>query len=152
MPIFATRRIGRALQTCRRHEFGDSGIVSHDSRSRTHTRIRARVLLAAVTPIGIRSRFYVIESGDGDREEKPVTIGADLRSPLFVDVRVSSVPDTLTFSRKHSCLHSCSLGRDTHYSPFPSSAVISTRRPPPPRYVPPRVFHLSTVGCHTELS
>lgn len=56
-------------------------------------------------------------------------------------MRVSFVPDTLTFSRKHSCLHSCSLGRDTHYSPFlpfvprppavpPSSPLASTIFPP----------------------
>jgi len=65
------------------------------------------------------------------RKEKPVTtIGVtDLRPPLFVGMRVSFVPDTLTFSRKHSCLHSCSLGRDTHYSLLlPFVSCPSTRR------------------------
>lgn len=70
------------------------------------------------------------------REEPVITIGVtDLRPPLFVGMRVSFVPDTLTFSRKHSCLHSCSLGRDTHYSPLlpfvpPSSFLASTIFPP----------------------
>lgn len=84
--------------------------------------------LAAVTPREIR--FPVIDDRMRDKKtdrerEKPVTI-ADLRPPLFVGMRVSFVPDTLTFSRKHSCLHSCSLGRDTHYSPLLSSSVPSS--------------------------
>lgn len=79
---------------------------------------------------------------EGDRGREVTTIGVtDLRPPLFVGMRVSFVPDTLTFSRKHSCLHSCSLGRDTHYSPLlpfvpcppaisPSAPLASTIFPP----------------------
>lgn len=82
-----------------------------------------------------------------------MSIGADLRQPLFVGMRASFVPDTLTFSRKHSCLHSCSLGRDTHYSPLP-------RRPPhvppslpagaPSLHVPLAILRPSTAGCRTS--
>lgn len=79
------------------------------------------------------------------REELVITIGVtDLRPPLFVGMRVSFVPDTLTFSRKHSCLHSCSLGRDTHYSPLLPFV--------PPFHPLPGVCHLSTAGCHTSSS
>lgn len=66
-----------------------------------------------------------------------MNIGADLRQPLFVGMRASFVPDTLTFSRKHSCLHSCSLGRDTHYSPLP--LLVSFRHLCPPAF-PPCVY------------
>lgn len=85
---------------------------------------------------------------EGDRGREVTTIGVtDLRPPLFVGMRVSFVPDTLTFSRKHSCLHSCSLGRDTHYSPLlpfvPCPPAISPS-------APLASYHLSTAGCHTS--
>jgi len=86
------------------------------------------------------------------REDQPTIIGAvDLRPPLFVGMRVSFVPDTLTFSRKHSCLHSCSLGRDTHYSPLsPSFARPSPPPAPPCLSLSLFVTHLSAAGCHTS--
>lgn len=106
----------------------------------------------------MRSHVFLssMKTKEKERKRMLVTI-ADLRPPLFVGMRVSFVPDTLTFSRKHSCLHSCSLGRDTHYSLC--SSPLTCRLCPPRRVgtvllppVPSRVFHLSNAGCHTSSS
>jgi len=73
-----------------------------------------------------------------------VTI-VDLRPPLFVGMRVSFVPDTLTFSRKHSCLHFCSLGRDTYYSLC--SSPLTRRLCPPGLFLPSPLACLPSFQC-----
>lgn len=55
-------------------------------------------------------------------------------------MRVSlSCPIPLTFSRKHSCLRSCSLGRGTHYFPLSPPGLCLSRGP-----------HRDTDGCHAS--